>query len=78
MTEGDIRTALKRLRKNIAELPRDQQKPLRNLFREVVRRHVAIRNDCGRARDGLEDLTIMLKYLVFDYEATLREQSAKE
>ncbi len=78
MTEGDIRTALKRLRKMIAELPCDQQKPLRNLFREVVRRHADIRHNCSRARDGLDDLTIMLKYLVFDYEATLREQSAQD
>jgi hypothetical protein len=75
MTEAEYVIAFKQVRACIAELPPEARKPLRTLFREVMRRHAAIRKDVNRAQDGLTELSIMLKYFVFDYEATLREQS---
>lgn len=73
MTDEQFQAGLTQVRTKISGLPPDKQGRLLTLVDEAVRRHSAVRHNCGRARDGLADLTIVLKYIVFDNEATLRE-----
>jgi hypothetical protein len=75
MTEDEFLEGLSRAKQGIDGLPADKQIALLRLFKEVVRRHAAMRENCQQARTGLDDLRIMLKYLIFDQEATRREQA---
>ncbi len=74
MTEEEFQAGLREAKRKIRALPPAQQAPLMKTLKEVMSRHAAIRQNCERARHGLDDLRILMKYIIFDFEATLREQ----
>ncbi|MBN1345190.1 MAG: hypothetical protein JXQ73_21020 [Phycisphaerae bacterium] len=75
MTDKEFQAGVSEAQQKIAKLPPGKRQVLMKLLKEVVKRHGFIKEQCSQARNGLDDLRIMLKYLVFDHEATLREQA---
>lgn len=74
MTEQEFNQGIQEAKRKINELPAEQQPLLMKTLKEVMRRHAAIKANADKARSGIEDLRVMLKYLVFDFEATKRER----
>ena len=64
---------LAELEARIAALPADQRAALAPLLAETKTRHAQIKRATAAARDALDDWRIAMKYMVFDWEARLRE-----
>lgn len=64
---------LAELEATIASLPVDQRAALAPLLAETRTRHTEIQKAGAAARAALDDWRIVMKYLVFDWEARLRE-----
>ncbi len=73
MKENDFNNKLSELLEKIEELPQDQQGRLRALADETKKRHDTIRETVKALQDNLDHLRLSVKYLVFDLEATRRE-----
>lgn len=61
-------------RERINQLPEGQRAPLLAILDETVRRHQEMRQNFSRIHDALAEWQLMVKYLVFDREATIRER----
>jgi hypothetical protein len=61
-------------KERISQLPDDQRGPLLALLNETVRRHDEMRQNFARIHDALAEWQLMVKYLIFDREATIRER----
>jgi len=75
MKNQDFNTKLAELLSKIEELPEDQRTRLRSLADETKMRHEGIRETVKGLQDNLDNLRLSVKYLVFDLEATRRENS---
>ena len=60
----------------IKEMPKDQQEPLFKLVQETRERYDQVQESADGAKNALDDLRLMLKYVLFDAEATRRENDA--
>ena len=74
MTHETFEKRLGELTARIDDLPPTQQETLRKLVDETRNRHERITHNAEKARAGLADWRIAVKYLAFDLEARQREQ----
>ena len=65
--------SMNRLEAKIKEMPPEEQPKLLKLLEETRERHINIKDSAAKARTALDDLSLALKYMVFDAEATARE-----
>jgi uncharacterized membrane protein len=73
MQEQDFQTRLESLMQQIAEMPADQRGNLEALANESRERHVKMKKTIADLQESLDYLRLSVKYLVFDLEATRRE-----
>lgn len=73
MNEQDFQQRLGDLIKQIDSLPESQRGPLHDLARETRDRHERMRKTVSDLQESLDYLRLSVKYLVFDLEATRRE-----
>ena len=66
---------LSELVKEIGTLPASQRKKLEMLAEETKLRHVELKKSVSSLQDSLDYLRLSIKYLLFDLEATRRENS---
>lgn len=73
MNEQEFNSKLGELIDQIETLPAPQREQLQKLARETRERHQRIRSTVKSLQDSLDYLRLSVKYLVFDLEATRRE-----
>lgn len=73
MNEQDFQNKLADLMKQIETLPPNERGPLEKLAAETKDRHEKMKKTIGELQDSLDYLRLSVKYLVFDLEATRRE-----
>jgi hypothetical protein len=73
MNEQDFQNKLGDLMKQIESLPASERAPLEKLATETRDRHEKMKKTIGELQDSLDYLRLSVKYLVFDLEATRRE-----
>jgi hypothetical protein len=73
MNEQDFQNKLADLMKQIETLPANERGPLEKLAAETRERHEKMKKTIGELQDSLDYLRLSVKYLVFDLEATRRE-----
>ncbi len=73
MNEQDFQTKLGDLIKQIETLPEDQRGPLQTIANETKDRHDRMKKTVADLQESLDYLRLSVKYLVFDLEATRRE-----
>lgn len=73
MTEQDFQNKLAELMKQIESLPPSERGPLEKLAAETRERHERMKKTVGELQESLDYLRLSVKYLVFDLEATRRE-----
>ena len=75
MTEQDFQTKLAELMGEITTLPQAERKKLEKLADETRERHERLRQTVSTLQESLDYLRLSIKYLVFDLEATRRENN---
>lgn len=73
MENQDFERKLGELIGEIDQLPEDRREHLHKLVEETRTRHRKIRSTVKGLQDSLDYLRLSVKYLVFDLEATRRE-----
>lgn len=73
MNEQDFQSKLGDLIKQIEMLPEDQRAPLQSIANETKDRHERMKKTVADLQESLDYLRLSVKYLVFDLEATRRE-----
>lgn len=73
MNEQDFQKKLGELMAQIGELPESDRAPLAALAGEAQNRHDKMKQTIGDLQESLDYLRLSVKYLVFDLEATRRE-----
>ena len=73
MTETDFQTKLTELMGEISTLPATERQKLERLADETRARHERLRATVSSLQESLDYLRLSIKYLVFDLEATRRE-----
>ena len=73
MTDEAFEAKLRETMEKIEALPAPRRGPLLHLLEQTRGRHAEICHSIRRARDILDDWRLRQKYLLFDYEAGLRE-----
>ena len=73
MNEHEFEQKLGDLMGQIASLPESERGELTQLAEETRSRHERMRKTIGELQDSLDYLRLSVKYLVFDLEATRRE-----
>lgn len=73
MNDQDFQQKLATLMDQIEAAPEDQRPQLRQLAEETRSRHERMRRVIGDLQESLDYLRLSVKYLVFDLEATRRE-----
>lgn len=73
MNEQEFNNKLGELIDQIETLPEPQRQQLQKLAKETRERHQRIRSTVKSLQDSLDYLRLSVKYLVFDLEATRRE-----
>jgi len=73
MNEQDFQQRLTDLISQIDGLPETQRAPLHQLAEETRERHTRMRKTVSELQESLDYLRLSVKYLVFDLEATRRE-----
>ncbi len=73
MTEQDFEKKLSELIAQIDGLPDDQKAQLHTLAEETKARQAKIRKTMKDLQDSMDYLRLSVKYMVFDLEATRRE-----
>ena len=73
MNDQDFQDKLGELLDQIEQLPEDQRPKLEALAEETRTRHERMRKTLGELQESLDYLRLSVKYLVFDLEATRRE-----
>lgn len=73
MNEQEFQAKLGELIGQISELPEEERERLEALARETQARHDKMRQTLGGLQESLDQLRLSIKYLVFDLEATRRE-----
>ncbi len=73
MNEQEFQNKLGELIRQIDQLPEGERERLENLAQETKRRHEKMKQTVGQLQESLDYLRLSIKYLVFDLEATRRE-----
>ncbi|MBM4107576.1 MAG: transcriptional regulator [Phycisphaerae bacterium] len=73
MTEKEFQDKLGELMQQIDRLPADQRGDLHRLVDETKGRHDRVKKTVAELQEALDYLRLSVKYLVFDLEATRRE-----
>lgn len=73
MNEQEFQQRLAELITQIGDLPDDEKNKLENLAAETHARHERMRKTISNLQESLDYLRLSVKYLVFDLEATRRE-----
>ncbi len=73
MDEATFQKRLAELIDEIDTLPPGERDKLRSLAAETQKRHDEIRKTVGGLQDAIDALRLSIKYLLFDLEATRRE-----
>jgi septal ring factor EnvC (AmiA/AmiB activator) len=75
MDELTFQKKLGELVQEIGTLPASQRKKLEVLANQTKKRHEELKQSVGSLQDSLDYLRLSIKYLLFDLEATRRENS---
>lgn len=73
MNEQDFQNKLSELLQQIGELPSPEKEQLQVLADDAQDRHHKMRKTVNELQESLDYLRLSIKYLVFDLEATRRE-----
>lgn len=73
MTDQEFQTRLGDLMQEIATLPPAERKRMEQLATETRQRHEQLRATVNSLQESLDFLRLSIKYMVFDLEATKRE-----
>lgn len=73
MNEQEFQQKLTELIAQIGDLPDEDKTKLENLAAETHARHERMRKTISSLQESLDYLRLSVKYLVFDLEATRRE-----
>ena len=73
MNEQDFKSKMSELLGQINELPAEERPRLEQLAEETQTRHEKMKETLGNLQESLDHLRLTVKYLVFDLEATRRE-----
>ena len=73
MNEQEFQTKLAELMGEITTLPVTERKKLEQLADETRQRHERLKQTVSSLQESLDYLRLSIKYLVFDLEATRRE-----
>ncbi len=73
MDEGTFQKKLGELVKEIKDLPRPERDKLAVLADETKQRHQELKKTVSNLHDSIDFLRLSIKYLLFDLEATRRE-----
>jgi hypothetical protein len=75
MNEQDFQNKLGELMGEISTLPPSERQKLEKLADETRQRHERLRQTVSSLQESLDYLRLSIKYLVFDLEATRRENN---
>ena len=75
MDEATFQAKLAELMKEISTLPESKREKLALMAQETQARHAKLRKTVSDLHESLDYLRLSLKYLIFDLEATRRENS---
>ncbi len=75
MNENDFQVKLSELIGQIDQLPENERDALQKLAAESKSRHDKVRKTIADLQDSIDYLRLSIKYLVFDLEATRRENA---
>jgi hypothetical protein len=73
MNENEFQSKLTELMGEISTLPPAEKAKLEKLAEETRQRHERLRKTMSNLQESLDYLRLSIKYLVFDLEATRRE-----
>ena len=73
MNENDLQTKLAELMGEISTLPMSERAKLQKIADETRERHERLRKTVSSLQESLDYLRLSIKYVVFDLEATRRE-----
>ena len=73
MNEQEFQTKLAELMGEISTLPSSERRKLEKLCDETRQRHERLKRTVSGLQESLDYLRLSIKYLVFDLEATRRE-----
>ena len=73
MNENDFQQKLGELMGEISTLPKAEREKLESLAAQTKQRHQKLKQTVGELQESLDYLRLSIKYLVFDLEATRRE-----
>lgn len=73
MNEQEFQSRLGDLINQIQKLPEGERGPLEKLASETAARHDKVKKTISDLQESLDYLRLSIKYLVFDLEATRRE-----
>ena len=73
MNENDFQNKLAEMLSQIDTLPEEQRPELLKLAEETKNRHTRMKRTLSELQESLDSLRVTVKYLVFDLEATRRE-----
>ena len=75
MHEQNFQAKLGDLINKLSDLPQGERTRLEKVAQDTSKRHVKMRKTIGELQESLDYLRLSVKYLVFDLEATRRENS---
>lgn len=75
MNDQDFQTKLSALLEQIETLPAEERPRLEKLADETRERHARMKQTLKGLQESLDHLRLTVKYLVFDLEATKRENA---
>jgi len=73
--DDKIQEKIKELISQIQVMPEPQRSRLMDLARETQDRHVQLKKTFSQLHEGIDSLRLHIKYLLFDLEATRRENA---
>lgn len=73
MNEQQFQVKLAELMEEVSVLPMPQRKKLAALANQTHQHHAKLRQSVSHLQESLDHLRLSIKYLVFDLEATRRE-----
>ncbi len=76
MNEQEFQSKLAELMIEISTLPAAERAKLEKLADETRKRHERLRATVGNLQESLDYLRLSIKYLLFDLEATRRENAS--
>jgi len=75
MDEASFQKKLKELVSQIETLPEGERQRLRSMAEETKARHADIKKSVNAMQENIDFLRLWIKYMLFDLEATRRENS---